>query len=133
MKFVIETSRDQYLVRDEPRLRAKHAAHITKLVRAGSRIRVHEVQGDKRARVNHGVWLVDCECGAGVAVDPTFSAGYCFGCGAIQTTVIFPDSDDRLNIEHILLSRSMVANRNWEPTETLTDLAIENAERKVVF
>jgi hypothetical protein len=133
MKFVIETARDKYLVRDEARLRAKHADHIGKLIRVGSRLMVHEAAHEKRARVNHGEWLFDCECGSGVAAAPEFSAAYCFGCGAIHTHVVFPETDDRLNIEHILLARPRSENRNWEPTETLTALAIQNAEHKVVF
>lgn len=133
MKFVIETARDKHLVRDENRLRELHRSKVEGAAKRGGRDRIHRVNDEKHARVNHGEWLFDCECGSGVAAAPEFSSGYCFGCGAIHTRVVFPDPEDRLNIEYLLLARPRSENRNWEPTETLTDLAIQNAEHKVDF
>ena len=131
MKFVIETSRHQHLVKDEAALRAKHAKKIAEMQAKGMAVRVHDDADPVTAEVNHGVWLFLCDCGAGVAADPTFGAGYCFGCGAIHTNVVFPSEDDRLNIEHVLLARKKTVNRNWEPGEKLRELLADNGEHGV--
>lgn len=129
MKFSIATARDQHLVKSEAELRAKHAKSIAKMIDRGVRgIRVHESSLPKAARVNHGNWIFDCECGAGVAADPGYSAGYCFGCGAIHTNVVMPAEEERLNIEHVLLARPRTANRNWHPGETLIELLADNGQ-----
>lgn len=132
MDFVIKTTRDAHAVRDEAACRRKQAALVSKRQRAGVRVSVHEVAATKTARVDHGRWLIDCECGAGVMADPDFTAAYCLGCGAVHTAVTFPLEADRLDVEHILLARPRSANRSWDPgSETLLDLAIENAEHGV--
>lgn len=126
MRFIIETARDQYRTKTEGDLRLRHEAMIQKMTDRGVRgVSVHEVSAPKTAEVNHGIWLINCECGSGVAVDPAFSAAYCFGCGAVHTHIDFPDEEDRLNIEHALLSRDHSKNRNWKAEETLADLLVE--------
>jgi hypothetical protein len=132
MKFIIETARDQHRVKDESGLRAKHEKFIAKQAASGIRgIRVHESDEPKTARINHGAWVCDCECGAGVAVDPDFSAAYCFGCGAVHKHVVLPPDEDRLNLEHVLLARRRTENRNWDPAESLIDVLVTNAEHGV--
>lgn len=132
MKFSIATARDQHLVKSEAELRAKHAKAIAKQIAAGVRgIRVHESRAPKTAYINRGNWVLDCDCGAGVAADPDYTAGYCFGCGAIHTQVVMPSDEDRLNIEHVLLARPRTENRSWHPGETLIDALIENADHGV--
>jgi hypothetical protein len=132
MKFAIETARDQHRVKDESGLKAKQAAFVAKQIAGGMRsIRIHESAEPKAAKINHGVWLLECDCGAGVAVDPSFSAGYCFGCGAIHTRVEWPAPEDRLNIEHVILARPKTVNRNWDPDETLIDVLVTNVDHGV--
>ncbi len=132
MKFAIETAREQHLVKDEQKLRQKHAAKIAEKIAKGMRsIQIHESSAPQIARINHGVWVFDCDCGAGVAADPHFSAGYCFGCGAIHTNVVWPSTEDRLNIEHVILARHKTVNRNWDPDETLADVLVTNVEHGV--
>ena len=131
MKFVIETARHQHLVRDEAALREKHRLAIAKMQARGHSARIHEDPDPVSAVVNHGVWVFVCDCGAGVAADPQFSAGYCFECGAIHTNVVFPDDEDRLNIEHVLLARKRMENRNWNEGETLIEMLADNGEHGV--
>lgn len=131
MKFVIETSRHQHLVKTEAELRSKHAKKISEMQSKGLAVRLHEDSDPVEAEVNHGQWLFTCDCGAGVAADPQFRASYCFGCGAIHTNVVFPPEEDRLNIEHVLLARKKTVNRLWEPGEKLRELLAQNAEHGV--
>lgn len=132
MKFIIETARDQHQVRSEKELRQAHAKFIAKRIARGARgIRLHDSPAPKVAQVNHGVWVFDCDCGSGVSPDPEFSAACCFGCGAVHTNVVFPNEEDRLNVEHVLLARPKTSNRNWDPDESLIDLLVTNAEHGV--
>lgn len=129
MKFEIETARHQHLVRNEAALRAKQASFIARLAAKGHSARVHESHEPVEAHINHGRWLGFCECGNGVALDPDFEAAYCFGCGAIHRSVVYPE--DRLNIEHVLLARPKTENRNWALGETLIELLADNGEHGV--
>ncbi len=131
MKFVIETARDVFLVRSEDQMREKFLAAIAKRASMGERIETHEVFAQKDAQINHGRWLIECECGSGVAVDPEFDNGYCFGCGAIHTSIAFPGADDLQEIQHSLLDRPKSINRNWVPSEPVSDLIDENVKRGV--
>jgi hypothetical protein len=126
MKFVITTAREQHRVKDEAAMKAKHAARAKP---ARSDWVLHDDADPVEARINHGRWIFDCDCGSGVAADPTFSAGYCFGCGAIHTNVIFPE--DRQAIEQALLARKRTENRNWNPGETVEELLADNTEHGV--
>ncbi|MDP3717086.1 MAG: hypothetical protein Q8T13_04870 [Acidobacteriota bacterium] len=85
------------------------------------------------ARVDGGEWLIDCECGAGNAVEPGWPEARCFACGAVHTVVAIPDEETRLNIEHVLSCRPLARNRWWRHGEDLVGLAIENAEHGVRF
>ena len=84
-----------------------------------------------KARVNHGRWLVDCECsGAEIAFDECVFM--CQSCWNAQhkhqyRPVLFPQG--RQAIEQTLLQRP-VPNRNWEPGDTLTQLKAENEAHK---
>lgn len=129
MKFEIETARHQHRVKNEPALRAAHADFIKGLTNVGASARVHQSPVPVEAFISHGRWVGLCECGAGVATDPAFSAAYCFGCGAIHDAVIFPE--DREDIEHLLLARPRSENRNWAVGEKLRELLADNGEHKV--
>lgn len=125
MKFAIDTSRDLHRVQNESQLRAKHAAFIAKQVASGLRsIQIHQSDAPQIARVNHGAWVFDCDCGAGVGADPEFTASYCHGCGAIHTNVVFPEN--RAEIEACMLARPKTANRNWDPEESIDDALHDN-------
>ena len=85
------------------------------------------------ARVNHGRWVVDCECGDAGIVDPRHPGQgfFCFGCYNIIHTglprqVIYPADEVRRAVEALLLLRPDPATRNWSPLEAVGDLAIEN-------
>lgn len=132
MKLAIETSRDQHRVKNEVELRGKHAAFVARQQASGLRsVALHESSEPVTPRVNHGVWVFDCDCGSGVAADPAFSVACCFGCGAVHTNIKFPSEEERLNIEHVLLSRPRTENRNWDPEESLVDLLVTNNENGV--
>lgn len=121
----IYTAQDIYRVPSEEALRMKQAKALRALQRQGSRLQVHE---DTRAifpYVDANQWLADCTCGSGVGLNPEWSAGYCFGCGAIYRRIVWPP--DRETIELALLARQELRLRNWHPPETLADLRAENA------
>ena len=81
------------------------------------------------ARVDHGRWIGDCDCGSGVALERAWPEARCFGCGARYATVVWPVQADQ--IEAALLKRPVMGTRNWLPTETVGDLRAENIERGV--
>jgi hypothetical protein len=85
------------------------------------------------AYVNHGRWVVDCECGDAGVVDPAWPdrGFFCFGCYNIIHTglprrVTYPMDGVRYLVEGLLLLRPDPATRNWSPAETVGDLTIEN-------
>ena len=73
-------------------------------------------------RIDHGRWVVDCECDSGNI--PLGRVARCFGCGAIHA-VTYPRG--RSSIEAAVLLRPQQAHRNWMPGETATDVRAENA------
>jgi len=83
------------------------------------------------ARINHGRWVVDCECnGAELAFDEgIFMCQSCYNAGTRHQTrlVVFPKN--RQAIETALLQRPE-PNRNWYPGETVTKLLAENKAHK---
>jgi hypothetical protein len=91
------------------------------------------------ARVNHGVWIASCPCGARGTPAPggvVFTATplvCCARCGNQAAgrgwrPVALPNEPTRRRIEAILLCRPRVEDRNWEPGETLDDLMRQNRE-----
>jgi hypothetical protein len=91
------------------------------------------------ARVNHGVWIASCPCGARGTPAPggvVFTATplvCCARCGNQAAgrgwrTVALPDTPTRYRIEAILLCRPNAGDRNWEPGETLADLLAQNRD-----
>lgn len=84
-----------------------------------------------KAYVNHGRWIVKCECGGG---EKAWEEGWvmcqsCFNAtlGHRYRRVIFPKPRSR--IEQLLTVRPE-PNRNWRPGETLADLERENSEHR---
>ena len=98
------------------------------------------------ARIDFGRWLADCECGGAEYVDPEDDTPlfFCFSCGnedhkGHARPVIFPDSDEREQIESALLQRSVGRRhgfidmpakghlpRSWSPGVSAQDLLDEN-------
>ncbi len=81
------------------------------------------------AYVNHGRWIVDCECGAGNSVDPSWSVACCVGCGAIHRDLVFPA--DVSAVETCLTQRAFHVNRNFDPRrgEDVATIRRENTSR----
>lgn len=97
------------------------------------------------ARVNHGVWIASCTCGApprpdrpgmpnpGCVVFLEIPLGWCVRCGNRPwgggwRRIIVPPPEQRRAIESVLELRPNVGDRNWEPGETLADLVAQNIE-----
>lgn len=89
------------------------------------------------ARVNHGIWIASCECGAhglpapGCVVFLDYPLGWCVRCGNRQyggfwRPIVVPSPDDRQMIGEILDLRKRVEDRNWEPGETVELLIAES-------
>lgn len=91
------------------------------------------------ARINHGVWIASCSCGAkgmpspGCVVFLDQLVGWCVRCGnqgwgGGWRPVVAPGPAERALIEAVLLCRPNVGDRNWESSETLADLIAQNRE-----
>ena len=125
MLSVIPSPRERHHVRTPEDYRRKHKAAVGRRVSRGARLRVHEVEAPKVARVDwENGWIIDCECGAGNCTDPEWSFACCFGCGAVHTVIRFPRA--RRTIERLLLARPKQLNRAWEPGETVGDVRAVN-------
>lgn len=80
--------------------------------------------------INHGRWVGLCpECNSGIMTDPLWTEARCFDCGAVFHDVVWPK--DRETIEELLLLRP-VSNQNWKATETVSELAAQNIEHRLV-
>lgn len=90
------------------------------------------------ARVNHGMWIASCPCGTlgapapGLTVWLSIPWGWCIRCGNREARgrwrpVALPTPDERAAIEAVLNERTEIQTRNWEPGETVADLAADNA------
>ena len=118
----IEGPRDGHAhsgVTDTSSYRAVHTAVIER-----SEKKVREVSVPKQAYINHGRWVIDCECHGGGLTSPEFGISCCFDCGSVYKTVTFPK--DYKKIERVLLKRSDKTNRNWSG-ETVDELSKEFA------
>lgn len=80
----------------------------------------------KWAYVNWGRWVIDCDCGAGNAVDVTTRMAACLSCGLVHHAVRLPREHEA--IEHALSRRTYAWNQNWNRDETLEQLEAENIE-----
>jgi len=90
---------------------------------------VHISDSVRVARVDHGRWIVDCECGAGLFVRRGWALACCIECGAQYHAVQFPvDADE---IERLLLARQKRENQSWWPSESVEMLQRENVAHHV--
>lgn len=84
-----------------------------------------------QAYVNHGRWILKCECGGAEKAweEEKFMCLSCLNSGHKHQyrKAIFPSN--RTAIEAILIKRPL-ANRNWLPVETLAQLRKENKEHE---
>lgn len=88
-------------------------------------------EGELLAEINHGRWIVKCECGG---AEKMWEEGF-FMCQSCLNgnhkhqyrTAVFPKQ--RKLIEVLLLERPL-QNRNWQPNETLAQLRKENEEHR---
>lgn len=126
----IQTSREMHGVKNDTEYARLHATKIAALRRRGMRYEVHESDVVPTAYVNENRWVIDCECGAGNAVDMEAGVAYCFGCGAIHRSIVLPEPTQLKAAEQLLLKRPDVVTRNWDPRkESVEDLQKENEER----
>lgn len=123
---VILGPRELHNVSTPDAYRRAHARAIGRLVGAGARVMVHVMPGPKAARIDFGNWVIDCECGAGNATDPTWGIACCFGCGAVHEDIVFPPPQVRAAIEQLVLARPRIANRFWSPGETVAHVRADN-------
>lgn len=105
---------------------AEHRRFLAKQQAIGSRHAVHLSPDPIVAYIAAGSWVVDCECGAGNAVDLDGACARCFGCGAVHENVVMPPARERERIEAVLLERPKPFNRNWRRPETVDTLRAEN-------
>jgi len=77
--------------------------------------------GTVKAELNHGRWIAECPCNGAEFVEPG-KPMICGSCGAVHK-VEFPRN--RPKLEGLLVGRP-VANQNWKPGESATDLEAEN-------
>lgn len=96
-----------------------------------AQVRSEDGSPPMRAYVNHGRWIVKCECrGAEKAWEEgVFMCQSCFNAGHQHRfrQSVFPPQ--RMAIEK-LLARRPIPNRNWFPWETVAQLQAENKEHK---
>ena len=101
-------------------LRAVHAHHV--------KSKLHDNSTITYAEINHGRWLINCECHGAAVTCRTAKIACCFDCGRVHLVVKFPRNAAK--IESILLARPM-ANRNWKKGETVKFLMAENVEHEM--
>lgn len=113
-----------YAVRTHEDFVAKFRRALAERRAFGIHVVEHLVSSPVYARVDHGRWLFDCACNAGVAADPGWPDARCLDCGTIYERVVFPVNRDA--IEAVLLLRPSLEHRNWRPGEYLGGLLAEN-------
>jgi len=84
-----------------------------------------------QAYVNHGRWLVKCECGGAEYAweEKLFMCQSCWNANHKHEFRKIKFPKERKQIEE-LLSKRPIVNRNWKPNETIEDLIRENKEHE---
>ena len=85
---------------------------------------IRENAEPQTAYINHGRWVIDCQCTGAGLTSRTMNISCCFDCGAVYTTIIFPRHAKK--IEDVLLKRPDLATRNWAQGESLELLLADN-------
>ena len=86
---------------------------------------VFEITEPVKAYINHGRWVIDCECNGGGLTSPDFKLSCCFDCGRRYLNIVFPKNARQ--VEATLLKRKLHTQRNWNG-ETVKLLKIETKE-----
>ncbi len=89
------------------------------------RLGVTHADGVYVGRVEHGRWIADCPCGAGVATHPEWTHAGCLECGRWWPRTVPVRWRE---IEEVLIVRTRAVNRNWR-TESVEQLEAENVSR----
>ncbi len=86
---------------------------------------LREVDESRKARINHGRWLVPCpQCQNAPPGWPDNPRAICLSCGIVYSA-IYPEAGDRTTIERLLLRRPQ-DKRNWGPEDSVKTLRAEN-------
>mgnify|MGYP001577740727 CR=1 FL=1 len=119
MEYGIQTGLDIYHARD-------YADALQRFTRATANRNIRPFVSvlPIKARINHNRWLADCQCGAGVACDPSWEFGLCSDCGA-KHLIEWPLPAKRERLAALLKDRN-VPLRSWEPREGDEDLRKQN-------
>ena len=88
-----------------------------------------EVTSSRPAYINHGRWVVDCECHGAGLTSRAFNCSCCFDCGRVYLSITFPP--DAEQIVACLLKRRDAVTRNWNLGETLEQLEQENIDQEI--
>ena len=90
------------------------------------------------AEVNHGRWIVKCHTCRGAQLANRWERWFfCTDClnqrfDGRLVSVHWPDEDEVRKIEGLLMERDDPGTRHWKPSETVDDLARENADHGVM-
>jgi hypothetical protein len=90
---------------------------------------VYEIDTPREAYINHGRWVVNCECNGAGLTSRDFGITCCFDCGRVYTEIIFPDNAQI--IELLLLDRRDQNRRNWNIGESIELLKKDNSDHGV--
>jgi hypothetical protein len=112
--------------------RSAHAVFIARKAAKGARYVVHEDAAEYVARIEANSWLVDCACGNGCLTDPEFGIACCYGCGAVLTTVTFPEPVALAQLEALLVARPLPKTRNWTAEEPVDAIVAENEAKGII-
>jgi hypothetical protein len=92
---------------------------------------VHATNHRGPARAYCGMWIVDCQrCRNAERLDRFQPAALCSYC-EIRIEVVWPAEEMVYGIERLLLMRPLPYTQNWNPGETLVDLAWENGQHGI--
>jgi hypothetical protein len=90
---------------------------------------VYEIDMPREAYINHGRWVVNCECNGAGLTSREFGITCCFDCGRVYKKIIFPENAQA--IELLLLNRRNQTERNWNIGEPIESLEKDNSDRGV--
>jgi len=108
--------------------KVRKESRLAKVLMDGKLIRETPQGEPLHAEVEHGRWVINCECGGTENVTPNDPIAFCFSCCNADNDfhvrpVVFPQ--DRENIEAALLRRNH-KDMFWRRHESARDLDIQN-------
>ena len=90
---------------------------------------VYEIDTPREAYINHGRWVVNCECNGAGLTSREFGMTSCFDCGRVYNQIIFPENAQL--IELALLDRRDQTETNWNIGESIELLKKDNSDHGV--